>query len=97
MNNNKLIAEFMGGGDFRTDAQGIEYIEFIPLGRWKVEDVPYRTQWSWIIPVIQQIERRCQGVPEQLLHINLYSTIEEMYEAVVEFIREYNLTPKEVV
>jgi hypothetical protein len=47
--------------------------------------------------VIQQIERRCQGVPEQLLHINLYSTIEEMYEAVVKFIKEYNLTPKEVV
>jgi hypothetical protein len=90
MEDNKIIAEFMGGGDFRTDAQGVEFVQFVPLGEWKVEDVPYHTSWNWIIPVVNRIERECQGVPSQLLNCNLYSEIGEVYQAVVEFIKIYN-------
>ena len=94
---NRLIIEFdMGGGDYSTDSEGIEYVELIPIGKYKLEDVPYR-QWSWLIPVVQKIERENEGVPHQLLNCSLYSEVNEVYEAVVWFIQEYNLTPKEVV
>ena len=87
----------MGGGDFRTDSQGTEFVQYVPLGEWELKDVPYHTSWNWIIPVLRRIKRECEGIPAQLLDYNLYSEIDEVYEAVVWFIQEYNLTPKEVV
>ena len=93
---NRLIIEFdMGGGDYSTDSEGTEFVELIPIGKYKLEDVPYH-QWSWLIPVVQKIEKECEGVPPQLLHCSLYSEVTEVYDAVVAFLQEYNLTPKEV-
>ena len=93
---NRLIIEFdMGGGDYSTDSEGTEFVELIPIGKYKLEDVPYH-QWSWLIPVVQKIEKECEGVPPQLLHCSLYSEVTEVYDAVVAFLQEYDLTPKEV-
>ena len=91
MKDNKLIAEFMGlsikeGVCYYTDAD-----DMFPMGI-EVEEpyLPYDKSWDWLMPVVNKIERECEGVPLQLLDCNLYSEIGEVYQAVVEFINEYN-------
>ena len=91
MTDNELIAEFMGlsikeGVCYYTDAD-----DMFPMGI-EVEEpyLPYHTSWDWLKPVVDEIEQVNEGVPEQMLHVSLYSTIDEVYEAVVEFIKTYN-------
>jgi len=50
----------------------------------------YDTSWDWLMPVVNKIEMECEGVPLQLLDCSLYSEIDEVYQAVVEFIKTYN-------
>jgi hypothetical protein len=93
MNNNKLIAEFMGGGEFRTNRQGVEFVEFIPLGEWKVEDLPYHTEWNWLMPVANEIIKSRDEQNEDWDLTNLKyalctTNIEYVYKAVVEFIKD---------
>jgi hypothetical protein len=96
MKYNKLIAEFMGGGKFRTDEQGTEFVEFIPLGEWEVEKLPYHTEWNWLIPVVQKCKYSCED--SALLHsywIYLSDEIltfdqEVIYNKVIAFIKTYN-------
>ena len=76
MMNNKLIAEFMG----------YVYEDDTP----SVELPPYHMSWDWLMPVVEKIEQVNEGVPEQMLHVNLYSERREVYHAVVEFIKQYN-------
>ena len=92
--NNKLIAEFMGlsikeGVCYYTDED-----DMFPMGI-EVEEpyLPYDDSWDWLMPVVERIEQVFQGVAYAEVHLSLYSTIDEVYQAVVEFIKEYN-TPK---
>jgi len=89
MTNNKLIAEFMGlsikeGVSYYTDAD-----DMFPMGI-EVEEpyLPYHTSWDWLMPVVNKIEMECEGVPPQLLDCSLYSEIDEVYQAVIEFIKD---------
>jgi hypothetical protein len=75
--NNKLIAEFM---DLRSTGLSI----------YKPSEYKYHTSWDWLMPVVQKIEQDCEGVPQEMINISLYSDINEVYNAVVEFIKEYN-------
>jgi len=104
MKENKLIAEFMdfptqrdavdngtiayyvGESIMHTDNTNNQndYDVFHP------EDMQFHTSWDWLMPVVERIEQVMQGVPQQMLHLSLYSTIDEVYQAVVEFIKEYN-------
>ena len=54
------------------------------------ECMAYHTSWDWLVPVLIKIERECQGVPPQLLDVGFYVEIDEVYQAVVEFIKAYN-------
>ena len=81
MNSNKLIAEFMGGEKPERTSDLRHFIE---------EHHNYHTSWDWLMPVVDKIEQVNEGAPEQMLHVNLYSDIGEVYEAVVEFIKTYN-------
>ena len=76
MENNKLIAEFMGY-IYEDDI-------LVP------EEPQYHTSWDWLMPVIQKIEEECGGVPKQLLDVSFYDEIGDVYQAVVEFIKQYN-------
>ena len=91
MEDNKLIAEFMGlsikeGVCYYTDAD-----DMFPMGI-EVEEpyLPYHTSWDWLIPVVNKIEMECEGVPIQLIDVSFYDEIHEVYWAVVEFIKTYN-------
>ena len=80
MNNNKLIAEFIAPLGLRTRDGG-----YMPENEMR-----YDTSWDWLMPVVEKIEQVNEGVPEQMLHVNLYSERREVYHAVVEFIKQYN-------
>jgi hypothetical protein len=89
MDDNKLIAEFMGlsikdGVSYYTDEH-----DMFPMNiEVDYPYIPYDESWDWLIPVVQKIEQYYEGVPQEMLDINLYSDINEVYKAVVEFIRE---------
>ena len=97
MKDNKLIAEFMGrGGTFNHDktmiCTGI-FPDTMTL-------MKYHTSWDWLMPAVQKCFDTQQPSEGQYYFINeslLTMDIDVVYEAVVWFIQEYNLTPKEVV
>jgi hypothetical protein len=96
---NKLIAEFMGieeaynpnGNDWvlkktTPDVNGDTDI----LESCKGNELQYHTSWDRLMPVVQKIEQDCEGVPQYMLNISLYSDINEVYNAVIEFIKNQN-------
>ena len=83
MEDNKLIAEFMGADpDKKTFFRTGEYVYF------------YDTSWDWLMPVIESIDHLqhepIQGIEDALAtrHIG------DAYKAVVEFIKQYNESNK---
>ena len=88
MNNNKLIAEFMGVPQGKRTHFMVE--PFALESYANVDDLKYDISWDWLMPVVEKIEQVNEGVPEQMLHVNLYSERREVYNAVVMFITEHN-------
>jgi len=93
MNDNKLIAEFMGrGGTFNHDktmiCTGI-YPDTMTL-------MKYHTSWDWLMPVVEKIDAMFGEDDEVDDAINrvhnavLSFDIDNTHRAVVEFIKEYN-------
>ena len=78
MNNNKLIAEFMGVGKLH-EAQS--------SNQWN----QYHTSWDWLMPVLIKIERIIVG---EVTWISTYCDIEREYKRAVEWIKKYNDNPK---
>mgnify|MGYP003664455455 CR=1 FL=1 len=92
MKDNKLIADFMGLTNHHNDSSVMlrkvshnnEPLinEVVPL-----KALQYDTSWDWLMPVVQNIEQDCEGVPQEMLNISLYSDINEVYKAVIDFIK----------
>jgi hypothetical protein len=93
MNDNKLIAEFMGY-IYEDDI-------LVP------EEPQYHTSWDWLMPVVEKIECThddkgdCFNVMMEAfectisglgltLCLNGHTKMDATYKAVVEFIKEYN-------
>ncbi len=99
MEDNKLIAEFMGvnptilGDEITYEMYGI--IDCIEDGLdeqhfFLEEELMFYDSWDWLIPVVNKIEMECKGVPIQLIDVSFYDEIHEVYWAVIEFIKEHN-------
>ena len=89
MKDNKLIAEFMGG--YTPYEKFGDNTEYYYKGKYvKLENMEFHKSWDWLMPVVEKIEQVNEGVPQQMLHVNLYSEKREVYQAVIEFIKEYN-------
>jgi hypothetical protein len=97
--NNKLIAEFMGatpimlGASKEYEMYGI--IECIEDGEDEKhffidDELLFDQSWDWLMPVVERIEQVHEGVPQELIHLSLFSTRDEVYNAVVDFIKWYN-------
>ncbi len=89
MENNKLIAEFMGLENVNTLTKPMyEYGE--SGGCRSLEDLWYHTSWDWLMPVIENIDH-LQHEPVMPIEKALSTrSIDDTYRAVVEFIKEYN-------
>ena len=64
--------------------------EFMGVQYTGIRVKDYDTSWDWLMPVVQKIEQDCEGVPQEMLYISLYSDINEVYNAVIEFIKNQN-------
>ena len=89
MNDDKLIAEFMGyefEGEFWVATMSKEDDTF--LGRYLL----FRTDWEWLMPVVEKIKD--MGYDQELDKIDNVLTCDlrkgNLYKAVVEFIKDHN-------
>ena len=79
MDNNKLIAEFMGAEpDKKT---------FFRTGE---EVYLYHTSWDWLMPVIEEIDHLQQEPIQSIEDALATRCIGDTYDAVVEFIKGCN-------
>ena len=90
MKENKLIAEFMGiHSPLGDDGWIIDYEGVIGDNKCYL-DLKFHESWDWLMPVVQKVEAVNEGVPSELWNVSLYSYHEEVYDAVVEFIKGLN-------
>ena len=107
MNDNKLIAEFMGhktDWGFKKDS-----ILYMPQGEGNSTNnsvvIPYKklryhTSWDWLMPVLRNISDTAKlyelpedsNLIEDITNGLVSIDIEMTFEAVVEFIKEFNQT-----
>ena len=100
MKSNKLIAEFMGMtyGDPNDDSVMIKMTsqgnKVVPI-----ESMKYHSSWDWLMPVVKRIVRDVEldidyedEYREHLMDVVPFAKIEDVYEAVVEFIKKHNDT-----
>ena len=85
MNNNKLIAEFMG----LETPDGCYFEHLTKEGNRELTHhilLQYHISWDWLMPVVEKIERQ-----NELIGAHILSTdIDKTYHGVVKFIKEYN-------
>ena len=85
MNDNKLIAEFMGAEpDKKTFMRTGEKVYF------------YHTSWDWLMPVVQKIEDYLSDNVGKVGYFDdglVSNDIEVRYQAVVEFIKQHKTYP----
>jgi len=88
--NNKLIAEFMGisiDGDFGyLEDEGSPLEEVIPI-----DSLQYDSSWDWLMPVIHKcFDVAKDGQMSDIMHHLQVAEMGDTYDAVVEFIKDYN-------
>ena len=95
MNDNKLIAEFMGvkplvlGGSTEYEMYGV--LDCIEDGanekHYFIDDeMRFHESWDWLMPVVQKIEEQ-----NELIGAHILSTdIDKTHKQVVRFIKTYN-------
>lgn len=102
MEDNKLIAEFMGakplvlGGSTEYEMYGV--LDCIEDGvdekHYYIDDeMRFHESWDWLMPVVQKCFDTQQPSEGQHYFINeslLTMDIDVVYDRVVEFIKEYN-------
>ena len=98
MTNTNLIAIYMGGEyqpERKTKYEGFTFDGTHGIyGFYKREnyskEMPFHNNWNWIMLVIEKIKKDYEGTPKQFKDINLFSRKEEIYKAIVKFIKQYN-------
>ena len=97
MENNKLIAEFMGM-TYSDPNDNSVMIQMTPQGNEVVpiESMQYHNSWDWLMPVVQKcrLESRCEYDEDDNwneIHWSLEEcNLDKTYKAVVQFIKEQN-------
>ena len=91
MKDNKLIAEFM---EHEPIVKGNDvYYELNHIRLTSADDLRYHNSWDWLMPVLDKVKKiRClpDEHDESFSWVCKSSDIEAEYNAVVEFIKEYN-------
>ena len=94
MENNKLIAEFMG-----VEKENGRYYFTTPMEDYKTEELYFDVSWDWLMPVVEKINLQVtlghatgsiHKVIDKIHHRVKHTMIDATYQAVVEFIKQYN-------
>lgn len=97
MNNNKLIAEFMGIESFKDSLASLHQGK-INVDVDVYEQAQYHTSWDWLMPVVLKCKEsvdycsddnalKYHHIEDEMLS---QLSIEDTYQAVVKFIKIYN-------
>ena len=90
MNNNKLIAEFMGWTPCDSNDNTMYATPQDHSAAWSTDEMRFHESWDWLMPVIESIDHLqyelVQGIEDALATRHIGDT----YQAVVEFIKENN-------
>jgi len=95
MDNNKLIAEFMGVEFMEASLDGDDF------------EPQFHTSWNWLMPVVEKIEslgysydrinadvfintQEGENIIPNPMDYNTMTMREKTYQVVVEFIKQYN-------
>lgn len=91
MKDNKLIADFMGWDiESPTTIPSNLHLSNLELDSGEVWLSIFHTSWDWLMPVIEEIDH-LQHEPIQSIDDALATRhIGDTYQAVLEFINEYN-------
>jgi hypothetical protein len=90
-NNNKLIAEFMGLEEIYTPLLNI--YEISETETCLETDLAYHTDWNWLMPVVKKCREESNDEDsywEAIYYSLVDLDIDNVYIAVVEFIKWYN-------
>jgi len=97
---NIMIAEFMG---YRYQESSFFSVwEFYKSHEDRFVDGEYHESWDWLMPVVEKIEELQRSSSSQedykyyliVLSYPIYSEIDTIHKAVVEFIKWYNEAKK---
>ena len=99
MKNNKLIAEFMGCTHPFNEIHDATLYK-VEQGVFELDELEYHTSWDWLMPVVQKcyeteivVQPAVEGGCSGLITFPLIGLpyMESTYNAVVKFIKEYNV------
>ena len=101
MEENQIIAEFMGWEEIYKDAGQLDYKFAKPheiIYRRNIDELKYHTDWNWLMPVVRKITQETKefkkGHIDSCLHTPLasalirFTDLELVYDTVVKFIKE---------
>ena len=92
--NNKLIAEFMGG--YTPYEKFGNNKEYYYRGKYvNLDDMEFNSSWDWLMPVVEKMNTTELWDEYDISHLATYLVsvdINATYKAVVEFINQYNKT-----
>lgn len=102
--NNKLIAEFMGEYQYDQEDNFVTFDltdNMFSHDTILLENLKFHYDWNWLMEVVEKISNikhwslnaTIDWLSESQNRDGIY-TIQDMYEAVVEFIKEYNKQSK---
>ena len=91
MKDNKLIAEFMGCTNPFNEIHDATLYK-VEQGTFELDELQYHESWDWLMPVIEKCVRTGDDTDKWDNIFNALTTlsIKEVYEEVVEFIKQYN-------
>ena len=93
MKENKLIAEFMGLIESSIDKKYWTEKTKEGIGKGELVELKYHTSWDWLMPVVDKMNTTELWDEYDISHLATYLVsvdINATYDAVVEFINEYN-------
>ena len=93
MKDNKLIAEFMGWTPCDTNDNTMYANPQDESDAWSADEMRFNESWDWLMPVVDKcytsnMQHPNDNITQGLIDVDIKAT----YQAVVEFIKEYNRT-----